>query len=995
MDTQVNYKEELSNAMFHSKGYGIVIADTTGKWIDCNEIASSLFGYGKEELLHRTNQDIIYSNEEKDKMQLFNDLLSKKIDGCRFEKQLIRKDGSLFWGSLFITPVCNQSGEIIIVSIIIVDVSERKKAEQELHRSREAFKKYFELGTVGMCVTSPEKRWIEVNTRLCQMFGYSKEELQQLTWVELTHPDDLSADVELFNKVLSGERNSYDLDKRFIRKDGSILYTTLSVTCQRNENGTLQHILASLIDITDRKLAEQDYKREKAFMDKLFDSSPEAIFVSDQQDLVAHANTKFHELFGFTKEEVVGKKIDNLIATGKYHEEATEITNTVLSGKTIELETVRCRKDGTAIDVSIIATPINIGGHYFGGYGIYRDITDRKRSEKALSDSEEMYRNLVEKIPDGVYKSTQEGKFIEVNPAMVKMLGYNSKEELLAIDIKTQLFSDPSDRKSIVLDKKLEEIRVYRFKRKDGSEIWVEDHEFDDVDENGKILIHEGILRDISERMQAEAALKESEEKFRFLAEYSPNMIFINIKGRIVYANHLCEKVIGYTKDELYSSDFNFINLITLKYKELVKESFRIHSDSQENPPYECALITKNKKKLHVLLSTKLIHFDGENAILGVVTDITERKLIEEVLLESEERLRSLYENASVGLYRTTPEGKILLANPALIQTLGFNSFEELAQRNLKQEGFEPDYPRSDFIRQIEREGFIKGLESKWRRNDGTFIYVRESAKAFRDENRKIKYFEGTIEDITVRKLAELQLAKQTEELKELNATKDKFFSIIAHDLKNPFNAILGFSNLLITDFHELDTKEILKYLNNINNSSKQAFTLLENLLLWARSQTGTIDFQPEILDLRDLVLNIIELLENQARKKSISISSCIKDHCPVKADKNMIETILRNLLTNAIKFTPKNGKIVVSITGHNDQVEISVKDTGVGIAKENMEFIFRIERKTTTLGTEKETGSGLGLILCKEFVEKHGGKIWAESELGRGSNFKFTIPTK
>jgi len=743
-------------------------------------------------------------------------------------------------------------------------------AKQELQRSCEAFRNYFELGSIGMCVITSEKKWIEVNARFCEMFGYSKEELLQLTWLELIHPDDLAADVELFNQVLSGKRDSYDLDKRFIHKDGSILYTTLSVTCQRDEDGAIQHILASLID-----------------------------------------------------------------------------------------------------------------------------ITDRKRSQEALSDSETLYRNLIENMPDGVYKSTHEGQFIEANPAMVKMLGYDSKEDLFSIDIKTQLYFDPSDRESAVLEEKLEEMGVFRLKRKDGSEIWVEDHGWYIVDELGKIIFHEGILRDISERIQAEAALKESEEKFRSLAEYSPNMIFINVKGRIVYANHLCEKVMGYTKEELYSPDFHFIDLIAPEYKELVKGAFRIHSDGQENPPYEYALITKDGKKLHTVLSTKLIHFNGENAILGVVTDITERKRAEEILLESEERLRSLYKNVTIGLYRTTPEGEILFANPALIHTLGFNSFEELAQRNLENEGFEADYPRSDFIHRIEHDGFIKGLEAKWRRKDGAFIYVRESANAFRDANGKIKYYEGTIEDITDRKLVELQLARQTEELIELNATKDKFFSIIAHDLKNPFNSILGFTDALIKDFNVLDKDDMLKYLSSIRNSSKQAYSLLEILLLWARSQTGNIDFQPEILDLRDIVPDVIELLENQAKKKSISISSLIPEHCPIMADKNMIETIFRNLFTNAIKFTPKNGKIVVSIVSHNDQVEISVRDTGVGIAKEDMEFIFKIERKTTTLGTEKETGSGLGMILCKEFVEKHGGKIWVESELGNGSTFKFTIPTK
>jgi len=1092
--------------------------DSSGLYTYCSDKITNILGYSPDEVVGCKYFYDFFAPEIRDNLKISAFSVFKRKKSFRNNiNPNIHKNGQTVILETSGSPILDEHGNLIGYRGADTDITQRMDADQKLQHSHEAFKNYFELGSVGMCVTSPEKNWIEINARVCQMLGYSKGELQLHTWADLTHPDDLAADVELFNQVLSGERNSYDLDKRFIRKDGSILYSTLSVICQRNEDGSVHHCLASLIDITDRKMAEQDYKREKAFMDKLFESSPEAISVSDEGGQLVRSNTKFLELFGFTKEEVLGKKIDHLIAPDNYHDEAVEITNALAhSGGTIELESIRHRKDGTPVDVSIIATSINIGDLFIGAYGIYRDITERKSSEKALRESEELYRNLIARMPDGVYKSTHEGRFIEANPAMVRMLGYDSKEDLFSIDIKTQLYFDPSDRESLQLEENLEELGVYRLKRKDGSEIWVEDHGWYNVDEHGEILIHEGILRDVSERISAEAALKkserdyrnlfesandsilifdpesevvldannhacvtygfpkselvglslkqitnnvqrgeqliqellqrgryeefetmhfnkegspihflinlsvieyngkkvilsihrditerkqienklmESEEKFRFLAEYSPNMIFINIKGRIVYANDLCEKVMGYTKEELYSSDFNFLKLIAPEYQQLITESFRFHMADQDYAPYEYALLTKDGKKLHTMLSTKLIHFGGENAVLGVVTDITERKRAEEVLIESEERFRSLYENISIGLYRTTPEGKILFANPALISILGFNSFEELAERNLEQAGFEPDYLRSDFRQQIECDGIVKGLESKWRRHDRKVIYVRENAKVYRDSQGKIKYYEGTIEDITDRKLAELQLTKQTEELTELNATKDKFFSIIAHDLKNPFNTILGFTNVLLTNFQEFDTDEILKYLNIIDNSSKHAFTLLENLLLWARTQTGTIDFHPEVIDLQSSVIDIIALLDNQAKKKYISIINNIEDRCFAYADKNMIETILRNLLTNAIKFTPKNGSVVVSITDQNDQIEISVRDTGVGIAKDDMEYIFRIDRKTTTLGTEKEKGTGLGLVLCKEFVEKHGGKISVESEFGIGSTFKFTIP--
>jgi signal transduction histidine kinase/ligand-binding sensor domain-containing protein len=229
-------------------------------------------------------------------------------------------------------------------------------------------------------------------------------------------------------------------------------------------------------------------------------------------------------------------------------------------------------------------------------------------------------------------------------------------------------------------------------------------------------------------------------------------------------------------------------------------------------------------------------------------------------------------------------------------------------------------------------------------------------------------------------------------ELKKLNTTKDKFFSIIAHDLRNPFNTILGLSDILLSDYRQFNDEKIKYYLSNIKDASNQAFDLLQNLLIWARSQTGGIEFSPVRFDLKNRVVDNIELTAGQAGKKNIEVITTIEEGFTAFGDVNMINTVFRNLLTNAIKFTPQGGKITVTVREAEGHHEISVKDTGVGIEKENIQKIFRIENKYSTKGTEKERGTGLGLVLCKEFIDKHGGKIWVESEPGKGSEFKFTL---
>jgi signal transduction histidine kinase len=236
-------------------------------------------------------------------------------------------------------------------------------------------------------------------------------------------------------------------------------------------------------------------------------------------------------------------------------------------------------------------------------------------------------------------------------------------------------------------------------------------------------------------------------------------------------------------------------------------------------------------------------------------------------------------------------------------------------------------------------------------------------------------------------------ISQQINELRKLNEDKDRFIAILAHDLRSPFNTILGFLDLLKENINEYDIDKITIFVNMINNSAKNTFLLLEDILMWVRANLGKMPFEPQKIKLASICQVIIEDLQFNANIKSIKINSFINNDVLVFADENMIKTILRNLVSNSIKYTNKNGVIEIYAETNQTNIIITVSDNGVGIEPDNLSSLFDISHKRKTEGTEKEVGTGLGLIFCKEFVEKHGGKIWVISEVGKGSDFKFTLP--
>jgi PAS domain S-box-containing protein len=277
----------------------------------------------------------------------------------------------------------------------------------------------------------------------------------------------------------------------------------------------------------------------------------------------------------------------------------------------------------------------------------------------------------------------------------------------------------------------------------------------------------------------------------------------------------------------------------------------------------------------------------------------------------------------------------------------------------------------------------IKDITAKRRNEEQLSRYIEEI-----HENKDLME-KNTYELV----LLNLKLEESESRLKELNSTKDKFFSIIAHDLKSPFTSFIGLTELIAEDIEEMDIKEVKQLLIELNQSAHNVYSLLENLLSWSRVQSGRMDFAPEMISPFDLEEQVKMLFEQSFKQKEILFSSSVNTDRKVIADRNMADTVLRNLFSNAIKFTKAGGFIALTISDEDEMVKFSVQDSGVGIDGDNLARLFRIDKTLTTLGTQNEKGTGLGLILCKELVEKCGGKISVESRIGKGTKFSFTLP--
>lgn len=393
---------------------------------------------------------------------------------------------------------------------------------------------------------------------------------------------------------------------------------------------------------------------------------------------------------------------------------------------------------------------------------------------------------------------------------------------------------------------------------------------------------------------------------------------------------------------------------------------------------------------------TQHLSFAGDisAAINKLVYSLQERDILLQQSNENQQLFKIIFDTSPDGMLTSDLQGNIQFISDSGLQMHGF-TVDDVAEGVNLFDYVEEEYKQKAVYLLTELlSGNPSGFsEYQVHRKDGSLFWNESNANVIYDQSGKPKGFFIIFRDVTQRKMDEVNLIKNATALKEANALKDKFFSIIAHDLKNPFHIISNITRILREEFMDLDEKEKLRLIGTIGDSAANAFKLLSNLLEWTLSQTGRLIFHPEFISLRLISMGCVQMLAPLAHTKQITLQNNIPADVFLTADRNMLETIIRNLLSNAIKFTPEHGTVLLNLVINNSFYEVSVVDSGIGLSKEDILKLFRIDVKNSEIGEGEGKGTGLGLILSKEFVTKQGGDIWVTSEPGHGSTFTFSIP--
>jgi len=495
------------------------------------------------------------------------------------------------------------------------------------------------------------------------------------------------------------------------------------------------------------------------------------------------------------------------------------------------------------------------------------------------------------------------------------------------------------------------------------------------------------------ELREMQKELEASRARYFDLYDLAPvGYLTITEKGIIIDANLTAVVLLGVPRKAIVKQSLTrFISTADQKiYYQHCKQLFKTGLPQV----YELRMVRKNADPFWSQLDTAMTQdINGVPICRVVVSDITLRKQTEESLQESEKQFRALFDNVPVGLYRTTPEGKILLANRVIYKMLGFSDLENISLKNLEECGFEPTYRREQFIEEIEKNGEVKDLEAKWICCNGEVIIVRENAKLIRDSYGTPLYYDGTVENITERKRVEEERKEALIKAEAVDRLKTAFMNNISHEMRTPLNGILGFSQLITQP--DLTNKEKENFYTLIKSSSNRLINTITNYMDISLIASGNMEVKRKSIDLHHTLYQLCDQFQSLCNVKNLELHLNIPsktENIILYSDGELFQKVLSHLIDNAIKFTSKGG-ITFGYTIKSGSLEFFVKDTGSGISKEAQARIFDIFMQEEATHSRSYEGSGLGLSIARGLIRLLGGVIRVESEKGGGSVFTFDLP--
>lgn len=630
--------------------------------------------------------------------------------------------------------------------------------------------------------------------------------------------------------------------------------------------------------------------------------------------------------------------------------------------------------------------------------GINFDITERKKAEEQLRISEERYRNIFESAVIGLYRSTPDGKIILANSTLIKLLGFDSFEDLAQRNLENEGFEDSQLRNRFqeIIEKEGSVIGLESiWKKKNGQPVIVNENAKVFYDNNGKVMYYEGTVEDITDRKKMEKTLRESEEKFRKAFSINPDAITITrlSDGKYISANNGFNQIFGYAPEEIIGKTSLELNI--WHNPEDRKEFVRQMNENGFVQNFEAKLTTKPGEVKYTLVSASIIDLENTPVILSTTRDITERKHMEESLRESEERLRDIIFSSADWIWEVDENGRYTYSSQRGTELFDTNQEEILGKTPFD---FMPEEEAikiaSLFSEIVSRKAPITDLENWNIGKEGKRICLLTNGLPIIDHEGLLKGYRGVDKDITERKLAEEELINAKEKAEESDRLKSAFLANMSHEIRTPLNSIIGFSDLLFDPF--FSTEQQKEFVKSIKNSGDNLLVIISDIMDLSKIESGQFQITKRPFSINNLIIDIQKEYSYKATEKEIELKVDLpaKDDIYIDSDLAKVRQILINLVTNAIKFT-ENGSIEIGFKVIDHTIQIQVKDNGIGIPSEYHQIIFERFRQVENSQTRRFGGNGLGLAISKNLVKMLGGKIWLESEVGKGSTFYFGLPMK